>query len=107
MRAWGLGLDEGGWTDGVMDEAERLLPALLAAGYAEVDGNTWSFSAAGVARAEALERASLATQQTEPRGMDPKTGEPYEGVEIPVPKRSAWERVLGRATRRESTDDAG
>ena len=37
------------------------------------------------------------TQQTEPKGIDPKTGEPYEPVEIPVPKRSAWDRLLLRA----------
>jgi hypothetical protein len=37
------------------------------------------------------------TQQTQPKGIDPKTGKPYEPVEIPVLKRSAWERMLGRA----------
>jgi hypothetical protein len=25
------------------------------------------------------------TQPTQPRGIDPKTGKPYESVEIPVP----------------------
>ena len=38
------------------------------------------------------------TQQTQPKGIDPKTGEPYEPVEIPVPTRSTWETMLGRAT---------
>jgi hypothetical protein len=28
------------------------------------------------------------TQLTQPKGIDPKTGEPYEPVEIPVPKVS-------------------
>ena len=28
------------------------------------------------------------TQQTQPKGINPKTGEPYEPVEIPVPKVS-------------------
>jgi hypothetical protein len=27
-------------------------------------------------------------QPTQPKGIDPKTGEPYEPVEIPVPKVS-------------------
>jgi hypothetical protein len=38
------------------------------------------------------------TQQTQPKGIDPKTGEPYEPVEIPVPKRGDWETVLTCAT---------
>ena len=37
------------------------------------------------------------TQQTQPKGIDPKTGEPYEPVEIPVPKQSTWDRLLHRA----------
>jgi hypothetical protein len=92
MRAWDLGMGEGGWSDAVMDEAERLLPSLLTAGYVEADGSTWRFSAAGVARAEALE--GIATQPTQPKGIDPKTGKPYEPVEIPVPKRGTWDRLL-------------
>jgi len=36
-------------------------------------------------------------QQSQPKGIDPKTGEPYEPVEIPVPKRSTWDRLLHRA----------
>jgi hypothetical protein len=39
------------------------------------------------------------TQLTQPKGIDSKTGKPYEPVEIPVPKRSEWERVLGRVVR--------
>jgi len=35
-----------------------------------------------------------ATQKTQPKGIDPKTGEPYEPVEILVPKRSTWDRLL-------------
>jgi hypothetical protein len=31
------------------------------------------------------------------RRLDPKTGEPYEPVEIPVPMRGTWERLLKRA----------
>jgi hypothetical protein len=27
------------------------------------------------------------TQPTQPKGIDPKTGKPYEPIEIPVPKR--------------------
>jgi len=37
------------------------------------------------------------TQLTQPKGIDPKTGKPYEPVEIPVPKRSVFDRLLGRA----------
>jgi len=37
------------------------------------------------------------TQKTQPKGIDPKTGEPYEPVEIPVPKRGTWDRLLHRA----------
>jgi hypothetical protein len=37
------------------------------------------------------------TQPTQPKRIDPKTGEPYEPVEIPVPQRSAFDRLLRRA----------
>jgi hypothetical protein len=37
------------------------------------------------------------TQPTQPKGVDPKTGEPYEPVEIPVPERSVFDRLLKRA----------
>jgi hypothetical protein len=37
------------------------------------------------------------TQQTQPKGIDPKTGEPYQPVDIPVPKRSVFDALLGRA----------
>ena len=33
-------------------------------------------------------------QQTQPKGIDPQTGKPHEPVEIPVPKRSTWDRLL-------------
>jgi hypothetical protein len=39
------------------------------------------------------------TQQTQPKGIDPKTGKPYEPVEIPVPTRADWDKVLKRATK--------
>jgi hypothetical protein len=56
MQAWELG-HEGGWTDAVMDEAERLMPTLLRHGYAAVDEEacTWWFTEQGIARAEELE----------------------------------------------------
>jgi hypothetical protein len=44
------------------------------------------------------------TQQTQPKGIDPKTGKPYEPVEIPVLKRSTWDRLLHHA---ESTPPKG
>jgi hypothetical protein len=45
------------------------------------------------------------TQLTQPKGIDPKTGKPYEPVEIPVPKRSAWERALKRASQGSTGSD--
>jgi hypothetical protein len=39
------------------------------------------------------------TQQTQPKGIDPKTGKPYEPVEIPVPKEREIESLLSRAAR--------
>jgi hypothetical protein len=35
-------------------------------------------------------------QLTQPKGRD-EDGKPYEPVEIPVPKRSVFDRLLGRA----------
>ena len=55
LRASGLGLDEAGWTDAVMDEAEELLPALVEAGYAERDEWTWKFTPKGIARIDELQ----------------------------------------------------
>lgn len=57
VEAFQLGMDEAGWTDAVMDRAAELLPTLVAAGYAVDNGDTWHFSAAGVARMEELEAA--------------------------------------------------
>jgi hypothetical protein len=37
------------------------------------------------------------TQLTQPKGVDPKTGEPYEPVSIPVPNRGIFDRLLHRA----------
>jgi hypothetical protein len=37
------------------------------------------------------------TQATQPKGKDPKTGEPYEPIDFPVPKRSAFDQLLERA----------
>lgn len=37
------------------------------------------------------------TQPTQPKGIDPKTGDPHEPVEIPVPKQDTWDRLLHRA----------
>jgi hypothetical protein len=39
------------------------------------------------------------TQKTQPKGIDPETGKPYEPAEIPVPKRSDFEKLLKRAAR--------
>jgi hypothetical protein len=57
LQAYQLGMDDEGWTDAVMDEAELLLPILLKAGYASVDPYKWSFTPAGVARHTELTEA--------------------------------------------------
>jgi hypothetical protein len=54
IAAWNLGMDEQGWSDAVMDEADRLLPTLVEAGYAETDGWMWKFTPEGVTRAREL-----------------------------------------------------
>jgi hypothetical protein len=46
------------------------------------------------------------TQQTQPKGIDPETGKPYEPVEIPVPKRSVFDRLVGRAEHTPHSDDS-
>ena len=53
-KAWDLGEGEDGWSDAVMLEAERLLPTLIEAGYAETEGDTWNFTVTGVERAMEL-----------------------------------------------------
>lgn len=58
IRAWNLGMDEEGWSDAVMAEADLLLPALIEAGYAAEKDATWNFTPKGVARAMALERGT-------------------------------------------------
>jgi hypothetical protein len=40
------------------------------------------------------------TQPTQPKGIDATTGKPYLPVEIPVPKRSTVDTLLGRAENR-------
>ena len=40
------------------------------------------------------------TQNTEPRGIDPATGKPYKAIEIPVPKRKDFDKLLERATKK-------
>jgi hypothetical protein len=40
------------------------------------------------------------TQATQPKGIDPTTGKPYPPVEIPVPKRSDFDKLLNRAENR-------
>lgn len=38
-------------------------------------------------------------QKTQPKGIDPATGKPYEPVEIPVPKRGEIDQLLKRAAK--------
>jgi hypothetical protein len=53
-------MDDAGWTEEVMDESERLLPTLIAGGYAAVydEAQTWWFTDKGVARAEEIEKSA-------------------------------------------------
>jgi hypothetical protein len=38
-------------------------------------------------------------QKTTPKGIDPKTGKPYEPIEIPVPKQGDFEDALRKVAR--------
>jgi hypothetical protein len=51
------------------------------------------------------DHAAEPTQWTQPKGIDPKTGKPYEGIEIPVPKEWEIEDLLSRAAK--PSGDAG
>jgi hypothetical protein len=44
------------------------------------------------------------SQPTQPKGIDPKTGKPYEPIEIPVPKEREIEDLLSRAVRNAGHD---
>ena len=46
------------------------------------------------------------TQPTQPKGIDPKTGKPYEPIEIPIPKEQAIEDLLSRAARPSGQEDS-
>jgi hypothetical protein len=45
------------------------------------------------------DRRDQPSQKTQPKGIDPKTGKPYEPVEVPVPKRSEIDGLLTKALR--------
>jgi len=47
----------------------------------------------------AEERNPTPAQPTQPNGVDPKTGKPYEPVEIPVPKASTWRAAIRKVSR--------
>lgn len=38
-------------------------------------------------------------QKTTPKGVDPKTGKPYEPIEVPVPKRGDFEDMLRKVAK--------
>ena len=40
-------------------------------------------------------------QKTTPKGIDKKTGKPYEPIDIPVPKRGTVENLIRRAAKRD------
>jgi hypothetical protein len=46
------------------------------------------------------------TQLTQPKGIDPKTGKPYEPIEIPVPTRQEVEDLISRAVKGSTTGSA-
>lgn len=48
------------------------------------------------------DNADAPKQQTQPKGIDPKTGKPYEPIEIPVPKRGEVESLIRRAAKKSS-----
>ncbi|MHB8531621.1 MAG: hypothetical protein ACYDC2_02760 [Solirubrobacteraceae bacterium] len=48
--------------------------------------------------------AQRPTQPTQPKGIDPTTGKPYESIEIPVPKEREIEDLLSRAAKCSATD---
>jgi hypothetical protein len=45
------------------------------------------------------------TQRTQPKGIDPRTGKPYEPVEIPIPTKGAVLGALERAAKPVSQDE--
>lgn len=46
------------------------------------------------------------TQLTQPKGIDPKTGKPYEPIEIPVPKEADFEKLVRRAVKGRAEEKA-
>lgn len=45
------------------------------------------------------------TQKTQPKGIDPETGKPYDGIEIPVPKEQEIEDLISRAAKGKRPDE--
>ena len=45
------------------------------------------------------------TQRAQPKGIDPKTGKPYEAIKIPVPKRDEIEDLIDRAATTPENED--
>lgn len=39
------------------------------------------------------------TQLTQPKGIDPKTGKPYEPIEIPIPNKDDFEQLVRRVAK--------
>jgi hypothetical protein len=44
------------------------------------------------------------TQPSQPKGINPKTGKPYDPIEIPIPKEQEIEDLLSRAAGRSASD---
>jgi hypothetical protein len=47
------------------------------------------------------------TQPTQPRGIDPKTGKPYEPIEIPVPSEGDVMGLFEKVARAPAEKDSG
>lgn len=47
------------------------------------------------------------TQQTQPQGINPKTGKPYKGIEIPVPSEDDFEKLVRRAMKDRDRSPSG
>lgn len=51
------------------------------------------------------EQRNPRTQLTHPKGIDPKTGKPYELIEIPIPSEDDFEQLVRRAVKRRPKPD--
>jgi Putative prokaryotic signal transducing protein len=87
-----------------LERAREVLESAEAASAAEAANAGEEDADAGRSvRPRAPETAEPApkTKLIRPIGTDPRTGRAYEAVEVPVAKRSIWDKLLGRQARSE------